>query len=107
MFSTTILARYNGIGTVTELLVPKTQNNVILAGLAFNTETNLWVQPCVDYFNPCPTGTDNIVQIDMSILTAKPMDISRVPFPFTRSRPAAPSSTASFVAPTAIWGSPK
>jgi virginiamycin B lyase len=69
-------------GNITEFPVPKSQNNVILAGLAFDGEKNLWVQQYVDYFSPYPAGADHIVKIDKSILTAKAMDISRVPFTF-------------------------
>lgn len=69
-------------GNITEFPVPKTQDNVILAGLAFDGEKNLWVQQYVDHFNLVPAGTDHIVKIDKSILTAKPTDISRVPITF-------------------------
>lgn len=79
-------------GTITEFPVPKTQDNVILAGLAFDTEGNLWVQQYVDANNPRyevvngkptgPVGRDYIVKIDKSILTADPSDISKVAFTF-------------------------
>jgi virginiamycin B lyase len=69
-------------GNITEFPVPKTQNNVILAGLALDSDKNLWVQQYVDYFSPYPAEADHIVKIDRSILTAKPMDISRIPVTF-------------------------
>jgi virginiamycin B lyase len=77
-------------GKITEFPVPKTQNNVILAGLAFDSVGNLWVQQYIDVntlklvngkFNG-PVGSDYIIKIDKSILTAKPADISNVAFTF-------------------------
>lgn len=79
-------------GAITEFSVPKTQDNVILAGLAFDRVGNLWVQQYVDVNNPKydlangkPTGTvgrDYIIKIDKSILRAKQSDISKVAFTF-------------------------
>ena len=78
-------------GAITEFPVPKTQDNVILAGLAFDGEGNLWVQQYVDVNNPkygvvdgkpAPVGGDYIVKIDKAILKARPSDISRVAFTF-------------------------
>ncbi len=62
--------------------MPKTQDNVILAGLAFDSDGNLWLQQYVDPARPSPTGPDHIVRIDRAILTAKGPDISRVPFTY-------------------------
>lgn len=76
------VARIDKNGNFSEFPVPKTQDNVILAGLAFDSEKNLWVQQYVDHFNPVPTGRDHIVKIDKSILTAAPPDISRIPITF-------------------------
>lgn len=56
---------------VTEFAVPKRQANVILAGLAFDKEHNLWLQQYVDHFNPSPAGRDHIVKIDKALLRAK------------------------------------
>lgn len=58
-------------GCVAEFAVPKRQSNVILAGLAFDREGNVWVQQYVDHFNPTPAGRDYIVRIDRAILAAK------------------------------------
>jgi virginiamycin B lyase len=69
-------------GKITEFAVPKKQANVILAGLAFDREKNLWVQQYVDHFNPLPKGTDYIVKIDKSILKAAPADMAKVPVTF-------------------------
>ena len=60
--------------TITEFAVPKAQENVILAGLAFDAEGNLWTQQYVDQNEPSPPGPDHIVKIGKSILTAKPTD---------------------------------
>jgi virginiamycin B lyase len=73
--------------TITEYPVPMTQPNVILAGLAFDSDKNLWVQQYVDQnnptpANPSPSGSDSIIRIDKSILTAAPSDISKVPITF-------------------------
>jgi len=79
-------------GTITEFPVPKTQDNAILAGLAFDSVGNLWVQQYVDVNNPKydlvnnkptgPVGRDYIIKIDKSILMARQPDISKVAFTF-------------------------
>ena len=69
-------------GCVEEFAVPKRQANVILAGLAFDREGNLWVQQYVDHNNPAPAGRDHIVKIDKAILTAKPPGLSARHFTF-------------------------
>jgi virginiamycin B lyase len=71
-------------GTITEYPVPMTQSNVILAGLAFDRDGNLWVQQYIDQNNPTPAqpsppGADYIIRFDKSIATTAPGDISRVP----------------------------
>lgn len=55
---------------------------MILAGLAFDSQKNLWVEQYVDYFNQYPAGPDHLVKIDKSILTAAAPDISRIPITF-------------------------
>lgn len=57
-------------GQITEFPVPKMQNNVILAGLAFDGEQNLWVQQYVDQNSPDPAGPDHLVKIDRNVLLA-------------------------------------
>ena len=69
-------------GSITEFPVPKPQDNVILAGLAFDREKNLWVQQYVDQNNPDPPGPDHIIKIDRAILTTRPSDIAQVSFTF-------------------------
>src|SRR5882724_5374319 len=69
-------------GKITEFAVPKNQNNVLLAGLSFDSDKNLWVEQYVDQDNPFPAGTDHIVKIDKSILTAQPGDTSKVPMTY-------------------------
>ncbi|PTL82151.1 hypothetical protein [Vitiosangium sp. GDMCC 1.1324] len=81
------VARITPDGTITEYPVPMTQSNVILAGLAFDGEKNLWVQQYIDQnnptpANPSPAGGDYIVRIDKSILTTPPADVSKVPITF-------------------------
>ncbi|MEZ4664148.1 MAG: hypothetical protein R2911_42000 [Caldilineaceae bacterium] len=76
------VARIEPDGTITEWPVPKTQDNVILAGLAFDAENNLWVQQYVDPNQPTPTGVDHIIKIDKALLTAPSSDISAIPITF-------------------------
>jgi virginiamycin B lyase len=68
------VARIDSEGIITEFAVPKSQSNVILAGLAFDDQGNLWTQQYVDQNNPNPPGPDHIVRIGKSILTAKAGD---------------------------------
>jgi len=74
------VGRVEADGTITEFAVPKPQPNVILAGLAFDREGDLWVQQYVDQNNPSPAGADYVVKIDRRIITAKPSDLSAKDF---------------------------
>ncbi|HLL52224.1 MAG TPA: hypothetical protein VK447_01675 [Myxococcaceae bacterium] len=81
------VARIAPDGTITEYPVPMTQSNVILAGLAFDSAGNLWVQQYINQNDPTPTqpspsGGDYIIKIDKSIRTTAPADISKVPMTF-------------------------
>ncbi|HEV7768859.1 MAG TPA: hypothetical protein VGQ76_27950 [Thermoanaerobaculia bacterium] len=81
------VARITRDGVITEYPVPMTQPNTILAGLAFDSDRNLWVQQYIDQNNPAPAnpspaGGDYIVKIDKSILTTSPADLSKVPITF-------------------------
>lgn len=78
------VARIDPNGAITEWPVPKTQDNVILAGLAFDNEQNLWVQQYVDPNHPTPAGADHIIKIDKAILTAQSSDLSGIPITFYR-----------------------
>ena len=65
---------------ITEYHVPALQHNDVLASLAFDDESNLWVQVYVDMNNPKPTGYDYIIKFDKSIRNLDGNDISGVPF---------------------------
>ena len=67
---------------IVEYSVPRSQENVLLAGLSFDDENNLWVQQYVNHNVPTLGGTDYLVKIDKAILTADPSDIMGVPFTF-------------------------
>jgi virginiamycin B lyase len=67
---------------ITEFPVPKLQNNVLLAALAFDTDHNLWVQQYVDANHPSPPGNDHLIKIDKQILTTNSSDISNIPIDF-------------------------
>jgi virginiamycin B lyase len=73
------VARIEMDGKITEFRVPMTQSNVILAGLAFDSEGNLWTQSYVDIHNPLPEGPDHIVKLDKAINTRPFGDGSGVP----------------------------
>jgi len=74
------VARIDEKGTITEFAVPSSEANakVILAGLAFDDQKNLWVQQYVPPGAPHP-GDDFVIKIDKSILTAKPSDMAHIP----------------------------
>jgi virginiamycin B lyase len=76
------VARIDMLGNITEFSVPMKQPNMILAGLAFDNQKNLWVQQYVDQNNPAPAGTDYIIKIDKSILTTAPSDLPNSAFTF-------------------------
>jgi virginiamycin B lyase len=65
-------------GKITEFAVPKSQKNVILAGLTFDDQKNLWVQQYVDPYNPNPPGPDYIIKIDRAILTPNVSDVAKI-----------------------------
>ena len=66
------VARVDENGKITEFTVPNRQPNVsvILAGLAFDGDKNLWVQQYVPHGAAHP-GVDYVIRIDKSILTAQ------------------------------------
>jgi virginiamycin B lyase len=64
---------------IVEYPVPLSQKNVILAGLAFDSQGNLWTQSYVNQADPYPDGIDCIIRIDKSIHDAPLGDISNVP----------------------------
>jgi virginiamycin B lyase len=68
------VGRIDMAGNITEFTVPKYQENVILAGLAFDNEKNLWVQQYVNQNDANPPGPDHLIKIDKAIVTAKSSD---------------------------------
>lgn len=65
---------------ITEFPLPKSQNNLLLAALAFDANHNLWVQQYVDGNHPSPPGQDHLIKIDKQILTANSSDINNIEF---------------------------
>lgn len=63
-------------GMITEFPVPKPQDNMILAGLAFDSDDNLWVQQYVNAANPIPDGPDYVIKIDKKVLNAAPSELT-------------------------------
>lgn len=76
------LGRIDPSGRITEYPLPKTQNNVILAGLAFDGAGNLWVQQYVDENQASPAGSDHLIRIDRALLTSKDGDLTNVPLTY-------------------------
>jgi virginiamycin B lyase len=68
------VGRIDRDGRIREIEVPRARPNLILAGLAFDRDGNLWTQQYVDQNNPDPAGTDSLVRIDKAGLAegAKP-----------------------------------
>jgi len=68
------VARIDRDGRIREIEVPRGASNLILAGLAFDRDGNLWTQQYVDQNHPDPAGTDSLVRIDKAGLAegAKP-----------------------------------
>jgi virginiamycin B lyase len=69
-------------GNITEYPVPRSQKNVILAGMAFDRDGNLWTHSYVNPDDPCPVGGDHIIRIDKAIHKAPAGDLSSVPVTF-------------------------
>lgn len=79
------VARIDGDGTVTEFPMPLAARGALLAGLAFDTAGNLWVQQ----YLPPPTsgeaGDDYIVRLGAGIHHAPPGDLSDVSVTFYKA----------------------
>lgn len=56
---------------ITEFPIPRPQSNMLMAGIAFDDEGNLWTQSYVDSGNPEPTGPDYVIKVDKCIHKAK------------------------------------
>ena len=72
-------------GNITEYPVPKVQSNMLLAGLAFDRNGNLWTQNYIDQsdpYNAYPSGSDYIIKLSKDILTAADNDVSNVAVSF-------------------------
>ncbi|MEM5527259.1 hypothetical protein WN093_00380 [Gammaproteobacteria bacterium AS21] len=75
------VAKIDSSGNISEYRVPKTQDNMLLAGLAFDHDGNLWTQSYVDQNNPyhaTPTGHDYIIKLSNDILSAPANDMTSV-----------------------------
>ena len=57
--------------SITELEIPRSQDNLVLAAFAFDDEGNLWVQQWIDVANPEPPGTDQILRVAASSVDAR------------------------------------
>jgi virginiamycin B lyase len=78
------VARIDPDGTITEFPVPLTQSDAILAGLAFDTEGNLWVQQYVAPPATGPTADDYIVKLG-GLAEAAPGDLTGVSIEYLKA----------------------
>lgn len=69
-------------GFITEYPIPRSQPNLILGGLAFDTTGNLWVQQYLNQSSPLPHAPDSIVKIDKAILSTTPQHLTLSNFTF-------------------------
>jgi virginiamycin B lyase len=78
------VGRIDSAGRIIEFAVPKPEGrpNMLLAGLAFDSNGDLWVQQYVDAASPAPAGDDYIVRIAAAGLKAGPDGLK--PEHFTR-----------------------
>jgi virginiamycin B lyase len=72
------VAKIDMSGVITEFAIPKTQTNMLGAGLAFDSEGNLYAESYVNQNDPVPAGPDYIVKLSNAILTAPAGDLSNV-----------------------------
>lgn len=75
------VARIDMSGNISEYRVAKTQDNMLLAGLVFDNDGNLWTQSYVDQSNPynaTPTGHDYIIKLSNDILNAPSHNMTSV-----------------------------
>ncbi len=78
------LARIDMDGKITEYAIPRNGENVILAGLAFDRDGNLWTQMYANQPNRFG-DTDHIVKLDKTVQAAAPGDLSGVPITYYRT----------------------
>ncbi|HEY5722434.1 MAG TPA: hypothetical protein VIT45_08935 [Allosphingosinicella sp.] len=62
------VARIGMDGRITEFAIPRSDPRLILAGLAFDSEGNLWTQQYMPHKTPDPNVADSIVRIDRKVL---------------------------------------
>ncbi len=72
------IARIDKMGNIGEFEVPITQDNMILAGIAFDDQGNLWTHGYIDAHDPVPAGDDYLFRFDRAILGAEDGDLSGV-----------------------------
>jgi virginiamycin B lyase len=72
------VARISAAGDITEFDVPITQPNMLLAGLAFDDEGNLWTHGYIDPNDPEPAGDDYIIRIDADVVDVVDGDMSNI-----------------------------
>lgn len=78
------VARIDMEGKITEYPIPLAGKSVVLAGLAFDRDGNLWTQMYAtqkNYFG----DTDHVIKVDKAIATAPAGDLSGVPITYYRT----------------------
>jgi virginiamycin B lyase len=75
------LARIDMDGKITEYPIPEAGKGVILAGLAFDRDGNLWTQMYASQPNLFHDA-DHIIKLDKSVIAAPAGDLSRVPITY-------------------------
>jgi virginiamycin B lyase len=61
--ATNRLGRVGLDGTITEVALPTSQDNLLLAGLTFDRNGDVWVQQYVDSKQPEPAGPDKLLRV--------------------------------------------
>lgn len=79
------IGRIDMAGAITEFPVPLTSSTSILAGLAFDTSGDLWVQQYVSPPPEGPTEDDYVVRFDRSIIEATGGDLTLVPMRYYKA----------------------
>lgn len=72
------VARIDRRGNITEFEIPITQENMILAGMTFDNEGNLWTHGYIDANDPTPEGDDYLFKVDREILYSEDGDMSAI-----------------------------
>jgi virginiamycin B lyase len=61
--ATNRLGRIGLDGAIVEVALPASQSNLLLAGLAFDDDGDVWVQQYVDASHPEPVGADKLLRV--------------------------------------------